>query len=137
VAGRNLPPPQSPFTNEDRTLSNDGYQFLLGLLNATANDVPTASVDSGIAAAGVNQATATALTSQWNEVATSPVGGGVLLSSYEAGQQQVVFNESVNGINVYPPPGAQINALGVNIAFALGSGARQTFDFVSSTQIRT
>lgn len=133
IAGRDLPPPQSPFVDKDtRNLSYDGYQFLLSLLNAATNSIPTASVGDGLTATGTNQATALQLSSQWNEVDTTPVGTGVLLSGYQPGQAQVVLNAGVNPLKVYPPPGMQINALGVNAPFALGAGLRQTFDFFTS-----
>lgn len=138
IAGRNLPPPQSPFVDTGTlNLSYDGYQFLLSLLNAATNAVPTADVDTGLVAKGTNQATALQLNSQWNEIDTTPAGSGVLLTAYQPGQAQLVFNGGVNPLLVYPPPGAQINALGPNVAFSLAAGSRQTFDFFTANQIRT
>lgn len=138
TTGRNLPPPQSPFVDpQTGILSYDGYQYLLSLLNAAASDQATASVDTGLVATGTNQATALQLTAQWNEVDTVALNTGVLLSAYQAGQSQVIFNQGLNPVNVYPPPGAMINALGANIAFVLASGSRATFDFTSADQIRT
>ncbi len=137
ITGQNLPPPQSPFVDpKTGILSYDGYQFLLDLLSNALSAGITSSVGTGIAAAGVNQATATLLTNDWNEV-TSGTGGGVLLSSLQAGQNQVVFNNSGGSISVYPPPGGTINALLVNQAFVLSSGTRATFDFFTSTLIIT
>lgn len=133
MAGSNLPPPQSPFVNpKDGTLSNDGNQFLIGLQN-TGGLIETGSVDESVRAAGSNQASATQLTSQWNQVTSG--SGGVLLSSYQAGLQQFVANTSGGGISVFPPPGAQINALGVNAAFSLSNNSSATFKFISATQI--
>jgi hypothetical protein len=138
MATNNLPPPQSPFVEAGSlSLSNDGYQFLIGLLTANATQVPTASVSPNVAAAGSNQATATQLSSQWNGVTSAPAGSGVLLASYQAGQSQVVINSSGGAVLVYPPPGGTINALAPNAAFSLANGSRATFDFVSSTQIST
>jgi hypothetical protein len=138
AAGRNLPPPQSPFVDKaNLNLSFDGYQYLLSLLKAEKAVIPTASIATALVATGVNQATALQLTSQWNEVDTVPAGSGVMLSTYQPGQAQTVFNGSANPLLVYPPPGFQINALGVNVAFSLAAGTRATFDFVSTTQIRT
>lgn len=138
IAGRNLPPPQSPFVDTGTlNLSYDGYQFLLSLLNAAANAQSTSSVDTGLTATGTNQATAFQLSSQWNEIDTTAAGTGVLLTAYQPGQAQVVFNGGVNPLLVYPPPGAMINALGANVAFSLAAGSRQTFDFFTANQIRT
>lgn len=137
TTGRNLPPPQEPFVDSDLNLSYSGYQYLLSLLAAAAADQATSTVAAGLTATGLNQATALQLSSQWNEVDTAPSGSGVLLSAYSDGQSQVVFNEGTNPLLVYPPPGAQINALAENVAFSLSAGSRATFDFISSTQIRT
>lgn len=130
--GANLPPPQSAFVNPNGTLSNDGNQFLIGIQN-TDNLIETGSVDSNVKAAGTNQASATQLTSQWNQVTSG--SGGVLLSAYQAGLQQFVANTSGGSINVYPPPGAQINALATNAAFSLANNSTATFKFISATQI--
>lgn len=136
MAGQNLPVPQSPFVNpQSGTLSYDGYQYLLSLLAQASGS--TATVASSLTSTGTNQATALQLSSQWNEVDTVASGTGVLLSAYQAGQSQVVFNEGTNPLLVYPAPGIQINALGNNVAFSLAAGSRGTFNFVSSTQIRT
>lgn len=138
TTGRNLPPPQSPFVDSGSlNLSYDGYQYLLSLLAAAARAQATASVDQNLTAAGTNQATALQLTSDWNEVDTTPAGTGVLLSALQPGQSQTVFNQGLNPLLVYPPPGAQIDVLGTNIAYSLASGARHTFDFVSAGQIRS
>lgn len=134
--GRNLPPPQSAFVKPDFTLSNDGYQYLLSLLNAASSSQATASVDSALTATGANQATALQLSSQWNEVDTVPAGTGVLLQLLQPGQSQIVFNQGANALNVYPPPGLKIDAMAVNIPFSLVAGARRTFDFLSGAQIR-
>jgi hypothetical protein len=138
MATNNLPPPQSAFVQAGSlALSNDGYQFLIGLLNSAATSGSTASVSPNVTAAGTNQATATQLTSQWNDVTTAPAGSGVLLSSYQAGQSQTVVNSSGTAVLVYPPPGSAINALAVNAPFSLSSGSRASFDFISETQIYT
>ncbi len=139
TTGQNLPLPQAPFVNpQDGTLSYDGYQYLLSLLNANASQIPTATTSNNLVATGTNQATALQLTSQWNEVDTVPAGSGVLLSAYQPGQSQTVFNgDPSNALLIYPPPGMQIDALGVNAAYSLAAGSRITFDFTSDTQIRS
>lgn len=138
-AGRNLPPPQSPFVDQTTgILSYDGYQWLLSLLTAIVQAWPTASIDIGLTATGSTQATALQLNSQWNEVGTAAFGAnGVILSALQAGQSQTVFNASGTAINVFPPPGAQINAQAANTPFSLADGLRQTFDFTSSDKIYT
>lgn len=138
TTGFNLPPPQEPFVDpKTGFLVDGGYQFLLGLLKSAASSQATATVDSGLVATGANQATALQLNAQWNEVDTVPAGSGVLLSAFGEGQSQTVFNQGLNPLSVYPPPGSQIDALGANIAFALAAGARHTFDFLTGSQIRS
>lgn len=137
TTGQNLPVPQSPFVNPDRTLSNDGYQYLLSQLAQAAKDQATATVDTGLKSTGANQATALQLSSQWNEIDTVPAGTGVLLEALQPGQSQVVFNASGTNLNVYPPPGSTINALAINDPFVLGGGLRATFEFFTATKILT
>jgi hypothetical protein len=139
TTGQNLPLPQAPFVNsKDGTLSYDGYQYLLSLLNVNAGKIPTATVSTGLTSTGTNQATALQLSDQWNEVDTVPSGTGVLLAAYQPGQSQIVFNgDPANSLNVYPPPGFQINSIGANAAFLLAHGTRATFEFFSDSQIRT
>lgn len=138
MAGRNLPPPQSPFVDKETlNLSYDGYQFLLDLLTSFTSALTQQTVSTGLTSTGINQATALQLSSQWNEVDTVASGTGVLLSAYQVGQSQVVFNQGVNALLVYPPPGSQINSLGNNAAFSMAAGTRATFDFLSAAQIRT
>lgn len=134
---RDLPPPQSPFVEVPAgTLSSDGYQYLLSLLNVAKNSILTSTVATGLTATGANQATALQLSSQWNEIDTTPAGTGVLLGAYQPGQSQTVFNQGLNPLNVYPSPGSQIDALGANVAYSLASGSERTFNFVSGAQIR-
>lgn len=139
TTGKNLPSPQSPFT-EPKTgvLTNDGYEYFISLINQLATAVPTVTVASGLAAQGLSQATALQLASGWNEIDTATAtDDGVILSPLQPGQSQTVFNQSGIAINVYPPPGFAIDALGINTPFSLGNGARQAFDFISDTQIRS
>lgn len=136
--GQNLPVPQSPFVDpKTGVLSNDGYMYLLGLINQLSAALPTYSVALGLGAKGATQATALALQAQWNEIDNQTNGNGVILAALQPGQSQTVFNQSGGAINVYPPPSFKIDAGAVNIPFSLGSGLRQAFDFMSSTQIRS
>lgn len=137
IAGQNLPPPQSPFVVPGSgVLSSDGYQYLLSLLNA-ATAQSTSTVDTGLTATGTNQATALQLNAQWNEVDTAAAGTGVLLESLQQGQSQTVSNQGANNLNVYPPPGFQIDALGENAPYVLAPATTITFGFWSDSQIRS
>ena len=138
VTGQNLPPPQSPFVDpKTGVLSNDGYQFLLDIISNALQMQVTASVASGLAATGTNQATALLLSSDWNEIDDSTTGTGVLLASLQPGQQQLVFNNSAGPIDVFPPPGMQIDTMSLNSPYVLSPGIRVSFDFFSDTQIRS
>lgn len=135
VAGQDLPPPESPFVDPSTgVLSYDGYQFLLDLLSSPLGG-EAASVGTGLVASGTSQATALLLTDDWNQIDSGM--GGVLLASLQPGQSQVVFNNTGGSINVYPPVGLAINALSVNAAFVLTNVTKATFEFFSTTQIRT
>lgn len=136
--GQDLPPPESPFVDpKTGRLSNDGYQFLMSLINQAAQAVTTVTVADNLEATGATQATATQLTAQWNIVTSVPIGSGVLLDQLDVGQSQTVFNDDVAALNVYPPAGMQIDAQAVNAPYSLLGGARITFDFLSETQIRS
>jgi hypothetical protein len=146
VAGRNLPPPQSPFVNapdqdnpvRNYALSFDGYQFLINLLNLSTSALSQATVSKSLIATGTNQATALQLNSQWNEFDTVPVGSGALLSAYQPGQQQLVINDDpANALLVYPPPGGTINQLNPNVAFSLAANSKATFLFITALEIRS
>ena len=138
TTGFNLPPPQEPFVDpKTGVLSNSGYQYLLSLLNAASSSQATATVAKGLEATGLNQATALQLTDQWNEVDTVPANSGVLLEVLNPGQSQTVFNGGVNNLNVYPPPGVQIDALGENEPYVLAPATRLSFETWSDGQIRS
>ena len=134
LTGRNLPPPQSPFVNKQNLdLSYDGLNFLLDLLNSATSALTQQSVGLSLVASGATQATALQLTDQWNVVTSG--SGGVLLAVSQPGQIQIVFNKSGSGINVYPPPGYNIDAAAANVAYSLANPKVQIFSFVSPTQI--
>ena len=136
TTGKTLPPPQTPFVDpKTGTLSNDGYQYFMALLNTLASAIPTASLALGLIAQGSGQSTALQLTSPLSVITSVVAGNGVLLSAYNPGQSQTVFNQSGSPINIFPPPGFAIDALAVNVPYSLTSGKMQIFNFESATQI--
>ena len=138
TTGQILPTPQTAIVDpKTGFLSEDGYKFLNNLINQLSQATPTATVETGIEATGLTQATATQLTKEWNLVETAALGGpfGVILDTLQTGQSQVVVNLSGQSINVYPPAGATINALASNAPLVLVTGAGATFAFFSTTQI--
>lgn len=75
------------------------------------------------------QATAIALGQQFSKVVTvASAGDAVRLGRTNLGRGNVVWNAAAaNSLNIYPESGEQINALGVNNAFALPAGAMVWF----------
>lgn len=133
MAGKNLPPPQSPFVDALLNLSYDGYQYLLSLLNLASLAVITVTTAPNLTATGTTQATALVLSSSWNQFATVPAGSGALLEAMQDGQTQTVFNNGANSLKVYPPPGMSIDALPVNTPYVLGVGMMQIFNFINGS----
>lgn len=94
------------------------------------------TVANGIAAAGMTQATATALTAQDNEV-TSSTGGsqqGVRITLTAPGTPTIVHNYSGGVVDVYPPGTAQINRLGASVSYTMADGSSMEFHCMSATQ---
>jgi hypothetical protein len=137
--GINLPPPQSPWVDQKTgNLSEYGYNYLLGLINQLAAALPTVSVGNNLEASGNTQATALALQAQWNDVdEASANSNGVILAALQQGQSQTVFNDSAVTINIYPPPGSEIDVLGANEPFSLASNGKATFDFITPLEIKS
>ena len=102
--------------------------------NATISGFVFESVQAGISANGSAQANATAITHSMNVVNTVSSGQGVVLPVPGTGASVVVTNASANVLAVYPAPGAQINALGANIAYSLGVGNTARFIYPANTQ---
>jgi hypothetical protein len=100
---------------------------------AAANPQWAGGVVTGIAAAGSTQGTATALTGSWNQLTTVGSGTGVILAA-TLGVPQTIFNEGANTVKVYPPSGAEIDALGSNVAATIVTTSKNTFVMVSATQ---
>ncbi len=93
-----------------------------------------AGVNTGITAAGTDQATATALTTSINDMGTVGSGTGVVLPTAIAGMEVSVYNHGGNALLIYPALGAQIDALGTNSPFTLSVGIINRLIAFSSTQ---
>jgi len=91
-------------------------------------------VSAALTAAGSTQGTALALTRPINDVTTVAASTGVVLPSATAGMRIVIRNGGANSMNVYPASGAQINALGTNVAFAHSVSTVLEFVAFSTTQ---
>lgn len=98
---------------------------------------PTVSANNNITAfAGGGQASATLLTAVINRVTTvASAGDSVKLAVCKKGMQQTVSNAAAaNSMNVFPSSGDQINALGVNAAFAVAAGKTANFSSAADGQ---
>ena len=100
---------------------------------ATVFGPAIAAVATGIVGTGTNQATAFPLAAAVNFVASAPSGTGVVLPSIVSGTIVVQDDDASHVAAVYPPIGAQINALGENVPLLVGVGQRISFSTQSSS----
>jgi hypothetical protein len=91
----------------------------------------TATVTAGTNAQGQGQIATTTGIVVVTTAASNP--SGVTLSASSTGRRIVIINQGANPVNVYPPSGSQIDALGANNPFSLPVGDRVEFNCVTST----
>ena len=82
---------------------------------------------TGLTAAGSNQATATAVTSETNQFTNVPAGSGTMLAIVQVGATITIFNDGANGLRVYPPSGAAIGDAGINAPVTVQPGSSASF----------
>jgi hypothetical protein len=92
------------------------------------------SATNTISAAGTNQGTGTVLTTDYNVVTTTASGTGVVLPAGLAGRTVKVVNRGANALLVYPASGAQIDALGANVAISVIVNGTLEVSAISATQ---
>jgi hypothetical protein len=85
------------------------------------------SVATGIAAAGTTQATATAVSKDFNVVSTVSSGNGISLPTAVAGMRITIVNTSANALLVYPLGNGIINTQAANASYSQPAGARLDF----------
>lgn len=108
--------------------TQDGIDLLLALYNRTGKGTGIIPVVSPhLAAAGNSQATALALSNDWNYIGTTPGGSGVVLLPLKPGNDMEVFNGGGSPLNIYPASGYQIDALAVNAPYVLNAGKLRIF----------
>jgi hypothetical protein len=91
-----------------------------------------ATVATGITAAGTDQAGATALTTERNNVTTVAANAGVRLPAAVGGEAILVVSGGANALKVYPATGDAIDALAANAAFTQAVGDRTVYYAVSN-----
>lgn len=124
----------------DIFVSSVWYKFFVSLSDLLSNLVGGVlgfSSESNITATGTTQADAYPLTTEWAEITTTPVGSGVILNGFGAGVASTLFNMGANSLDVYPPPGAQIDALGLNVPYPLPAAKTQIFNQTATDQWRS
>ena len=78
------------------------------------------STSASVAAAGSDQAGATALTKSYNIVTSGTANQGVKLPDTSTGLEAFVLNDTSVSIKVYPASGESIDAESANAAIGLG-----------------
>lgn len=87
-----------------------------------------------ITAAGTTQGTATALTADTNVITTATANQGVQIYNGEIADSQVIFNQTLVPIYVYPPTGDAVNQLAANSGFVLAPQTGVIVEKVSNSQ---
>jgi hypothetical protein len=105
-----------------------------GFSSGQARSINGTAFNLTITAAGTTQATATALTADINIITTATSGQGVQLYNGVIGDEQTIYNGTLNAIYVYPPTGGNVNQLAANAGFTLASYTGVMVQKVSSTQ---
>lgn len=92
-----------------------------------------AAIDTGIAAAGTTQGTATQLLAGTSVVTTVAASAGVRLPTL-ACYDVVVINRGANDLSVYPPFGDNIEGLAANAALLIAPNNAAVFDCPNGPQ---
>lgn len=120
-----FPQQHTQLTKANGAASQPFWYFMQALFKRTggASGNPN-TVGANLAATGNSQETALVLSDDYNQV-TDGSGGGVQLAALQPAQNHTIENASGGDIKIYPPPGGQIDALGVNQPYTLANGKSQ------------
>jgi hypothetical protein len=111
----------------DGVLNKDG-----GITTTIPNNYASGTAITAFATGG--QASATALTKEFNEITTcATLGDSVKLPAAEAGKLVVIKNNGAAAADVFPATGDSINALAVNLAVKIMPGETISFRAVDAT----
>lgn len=134
-----IPTPQQPlinFAGKDGKPLQIWWRFWNGLYVRSQATVP-ALLATGLTAAGTTQATAFAMSAEWNEFTTVAANTGALLYNFGAGFASFVWNAGANALKVYPPVGGSIDAIATNGAYSLAAGKAQCFSQLTAIRWRS
>jgi hypothetical protein len=126
--------PNSPTVGQTAVFNGVTYTWSGSFWDSSSISGNIAFNLTSISAAGTTQATATLITSDLVLVGTVAVNSGVRFPTDFVGRRIVIRNSGINDLRVYPSTGAQINELGTNVAFILGTATTLEFVGFSSTQ---
>lgn len=139
--------PNGGLTNSSLTIGSTAVSLgttaatLAGVtLSSPTINTPVISFSNAaaVSAAGTTQGTATALTTDYNNVTTVAANAGVILPvAALAGRAITVKNNGVNSLNIYPPSGGTIDALAANTALSIPPGSTEAFSYVTTTGVQT
>ncbi len=97
----------------------------------------TCAGEESVAATGTNQGTAATFVGDAVSVSGADGTVGVILKNQEAAIIMLTNTDAMDTLNVYPPSGAAINALGTNNADTIPAGTSKVYLRQTATQWRT
>lgn len=127
-----------PFTKPNGTLTVNASKFLLQLWNRTGGGtgiVP--KVSDNLISSGASIADALMLIADWNYIGTAAAGSGVQILPLKPGNDIWVLNKGAHTVNVYPPDGIEIDALGAGSPYALAQNKLRCFQCWTADQGQT
>jgi hypothetical protein len=80
-----------------------------------------------LVASGSTQVNGTPLHDDWNFFGTVAPGTAAVIPAVQPGQQVQVQNSGASALNVFPPIGFQIDALGANNPYSVPAGKYRLF----------
>lgn len=116
-------------------VSNVWYKYFLSLsalLGNLVGGVLGFTSENNVTATGASQADAFPATTEWIVVTNTPPGSGVMISAFGAGVANSVFNRGGNPLNVYPPPGGEIDRLGIDTPYVLANNKMQVISQIDN-----
>lgn len=136
AAPLSMPTAAMPLAGPDGLPSQPWWRFWYGLYVRNASTIPYL-VSTALTAEGTMQSDALPLQSEWNEITSTPANSGVALPNFGTGLNSLVMNFGGAALKVYPPVGAQIDALGINNPYSLANTLSRTFYQITATQFRS
>ena len=96
-------------------------RLLVAGISAVAAAASVGGVANTLTAVTGGQSTATQLPADNNRFTTVPASGGCILPAMNGGDNITVIIAGANALLLFPPVGAQINALGNNASYSIAT----------------